>query len=341
MRAGADAVSLINTLPGMKIDVERMRPVLGLGFGGLSGPAVRPVGVACVAKAYLRLREQGLAAAVIGIGGIHTAKDALEYILGRRGTGPGRHGELRPPAGGGGSGARAGGVLPAQGHRTRFGPGGPGPRRTLHPISAQGSCPMIDPAELLALYQRYDAFLEGHFLLTSGLHSPHYFQCARILQHPQVAERLGRRAGRGAHPPAGGPAAVGGALPGDGRADHRPRAGPGPGLPGDLRRAPGGADDPAPLPARPRGGGRGGRGCGHHRRLAVRDRPAGGKFRRPGAGGGLPGRPQLGKGRRGAGAAGEPGPGRCPDFPPEDCPLCRQGLPLVKPGSRAAATGAA
>ncbi len=81
VRAGANAVSLINTLPGMKIDVERMRPVLGLGFGGLSGPAVRPVGVACVAKAYLRLREQGLAAAVIGIGGIHTAKDALEYIL--------------------------------------------------------------------------------------------------------------------------------------------------------------------------------------------------------------------------------------------------------------------
>lgn len=46
--------------------------------------------------------------------------------------------------------------------------------------------------QVLELFSRYDAYLEGHFRLTSGLHSPHYFQCARVLQHPDAAEALGR-----------------------------------------------------------------------------------------------------------------------------------------------------
>ncbi len=50
----------------------------------------------------------------------------------------------------------------------------------------------MDSNEVLQLFKKYDAFLQGHFLLTSGLHSPHYFQCARILQHPEPAERLGK-----------------------------------------------------------------------------------------------------------------------------------------------------
>jgi len=50
----------------------------------------------------------------------------------------------------------------------------------------------MDSNQLLKLFKKYDAFLEGHFLLTSGLHSPHYFQCARILQHPEPAEKLGK-----------------------------------------------------------------------------------------------------------------------------------------------------
>ncbi|HUU27189.1 MAG TPA: dihydroorotate dehydrogenase [archaeon] len=81
VEAGADCVSLINTLPGMKIDVQRRKPVLGMGFGGLSGPAIRPVGVACVYKVYQRLRQIGSKAAIIGIGGITSGCDALEYIL--------------------------------------------------------------------------------------------------------------------------------------------------------------------------------------------------------------------------------------------------------------------
>jgi orotate phosphoribosyltransferase len=53
----------------------------------------------------------------------------------------------------------------------------------------------MEREEILDLFKEYDAFLEGHFLLTSGLHSPHYFQCARVLQHPQAAEKLGRDLG--------------------------------------------------------------------------------------------------------------------------------------------------
>jgi dihydroorotate dehydrogenase (NAD+) catalytic subunit len=73
---GADAVSCINTLVGMAIDVEAKRPVLPLKTGGLSGPAVRPVGVAA---AYAVSRAVTIP--VIGIGGIASGRDALEYLL--------------------------------------------------------------------------------------------------------------------------------------------------------------------------------------------------------------------------------------------------------------------
>jgi len=81
VEAGADALSLINTLPGMKIDVSARRPVLGMGFGGLSGPAIRPVGVACVYKVYQHIQGMGAQVPLIGIGGIGCGADALEYIL--------------------------------------------------------------------------------------------------------------------------------------------------------------------------------------------------------------------------------------------------------------------
>ena len=73
---GADAVSCINTLVGMVIDVRRKRPTLAMGNGGLSGPAIRPVGVACCYKASRAVRIP-----VIGIGGITCADDALQYLL--------------------------------------------------------------------------------------------------------------------------------------------------------------------------------------------------------------------------------------------------------------------
>lgn len=73
---GADGLSLINTLLGMAVDVERRRPLLAMGMGGLSGPAIRPV---AVAMTYQVCRATELP--VIGLGGIATWKDAAEFLL--------------------------------------------------------------------------------------------------------------------------------------------------------------------------------------------------------------------------------------------------------------------
>ncbi|MDX9827154.1 MAG: dihydroorotate dehydrogenase [Spirochaetia bacterium] len=72
----ADAVSCINTVVGMAIDVKTCKPLIARGIGGLSGPAIRPIGVACVWKASRAVRIP-----VIGLGGIGCANDALEYFL--------------------------------------------------------------------------------------------------------------------------------------------------------------------------------------------------------------------------------------------------------------------
>lgn len=74
--AGADAVSLINTLMGMAIDIEHRRPRLSISTGGLSGPAVRPVAVRCVWQVAHAVRIP-----VIGLGGIMTAEDAIEFFM--------------------------------------------------------------------------------------------------------------------------------------------------------------------------------------------------------------------------------------------------------------------
>jgi len=73
---GADAVSCINTLIGMVIDTKTRQPVLPLGTGGLSGPAIRPIGVAMVHKV-----SRAIKIPVIGIGGIMCADDALQYLI--------------------------------------------------------------------------------------------------------------------------------------------------------------------------------------------------------------------------------------------------------------------
>lgn len=73
---GADGLSCINTLVGMVIDVKHRRPVLARGTGGLSGPAIRPVGVGCVYRVSRAVRIP-----VIGLGGILSAQDALQYLL--------------------------------------------------------------------------------------------------------------------------------------------------------------------------------------------------------------------------------------------------------------------
>ncbi len=74
--AGADAVSLINTLMGMSIDIERRRPRLSIATGGLSGPAVKPVAVRMVWQV-----AKAVGIPVVGLGGIMTAEDAIEFFM--------------------------------------------------------------------------------------------------------------------------------------------------------------------------------------------------------------------------------------------------------------------
>jgi dihydroorotate dehydrogenase (NAD+) catalytic subunit len=73
--AGADGLSLINTIRGLKLDTRTLRPVLGPGQGGLSGPALKPIALAAVATCY---RATGLP--IVGMGGIRTGLDALELV---------------------------------------------------------------------------------------------------------------------------------------------------------------------------------------------------------------------------------------------------------------------
>jgi len=73
---GADAVSLINTLPAMVIDIETRRPVLANGVGGLSGPGIKPVAIKQVWEA-----AKAVSIPVIGMGGITCADDAVEFMI--------------------------------------------------------------------------------------------------------------------------------------------------------------------------------------------------------------------------------------------------------------------
>jgi len=73
---GADSVSLINTLMGMAIDIEKRRPVLSIATGGLSGPAVKPVALRMVWQVAKAVKIP-----VVGLGGIMTAEDAIEFFM--------------------------------------------------------------------------------------------------------------------------------------------------------------------------------------------------------------------------------------------------------------------
>ncbi len=74
--SGADAISCINTVLGLAVDVERRRPRLAFGTGGLSGPAIRPIAVRMAWQAARAVRIP-----VIGVGGIASAEDALEFLI--------------------------------------------------------------------------------------------------------------------------------------------------------------------------------------------------------------------------------------------------------------------
>ena len=74
--AGADGVSLINTLPGMRIDLKRCRPLLANGTGGMSGPGMLPLAVRMVYQVY-----EAVKIPIVGMGGVSTAEDVIELML--------------------------------------------------------------------------------------------------------------------------------------------------------------------------------------------------------------------------------------------------------------------
>jgi dihydroorotate dehydrogenase (NAD+) catalytic subunit len=75
--AGANAISLVNTIPGLVVDIERRRPALGFGSGGVSGAALLPVGVLATWKVHRAVPD----APLFGIGGVESATDALQYLM--------------------------------------------------------------------------------------------------------------------------------------------------------------------------------------------------------------------------------------------------------------------
>ena len=82
VKAGADGLSMINTLLGMAIDTTTMRPALAGVTGGLSGPAIRPVAVRCVYQVHAAMRAGTVPEVpILGMGGIRSGLDALEFVL--------------------------------------------------------------------------------------------------------------------------------------------------------------------------------------------------------------------------------------------------------------------
>ena len=73
---GADAISLINTLLGMRIDINKRKPILANKMGGFSGPAVKPVAVRMVYQVY-----KSVDVPIVGMGGIQNGEDAIEFIM--------------------------------------------------------------------------------------------------------------------------------------------------------------------------------------------------------------------------------------------------------------------
>lgn len=93
--AGADAVAMINTLSAMKIDINKQKPLLANTFGGLSGPAVRPVAVKMVYQCY-----QKLDIPILGLGGVSSGEDVIEFMLaGATAVGIGTINMIEPTAG--------------------------------------------------------------------------------------------------------------------------------------------------------------------------------------------------------------------------------------------------
>lgn len=79
--AGADTISLINTILGMAINIQTKRPVLESNVGGLSGPAIKPIALRMLYQVSQAFKKEGIKIPVIGLGGIWDDQDALEFII--------------------------------------------------------------------------------------------------------------------------------------------------------------------------------------------------------------------------------------------------------------------
>jgi len=81
VKAGADALSLVNTFRAMAIDIEKRKPVFDNTIAGLSGPAIRPIALRMVWELFDALKEAGAQVPIVGIGGIACTNDAIEFLM--------------------------------------------------------------------------------------------------------------------------------------------------------------------------------------------------------------------------------------------------------------------
>jgi len=81
VKAGADALSLVNTFKAMAIDIEKRKPVFDNTIAGLSGPAIRPIALRMVWELFDALKEAGTQVPIVGLGGIACTNDAIEFLM--------------------------------------------------------------------------------------------------------------------------------------------------------------------------------------------------------------------------------------------------------------------
>jgi dihydroorotate dehydrogenase (NAD+) catalytic subunit len=81
VNAGADAISAINTIKALYIDIDRGGPILSNKVGGMSGKALKPIAVRCVAEIAMQIRKMNTYVPIVGIGGISTGRDAIEMMM--------------------------------------------------------------------------------------------------------------------------------------------------------------------------------------------------------------------------------------------------------------------
>jgi dihydroorotate dehydrogenase (NAD+) catalytic subunit len=192
---GADSISAINTLSGMAMDRARRKPFLGNTYGGLSGPAIRPVALRIVYEVAQVVRIP-----IVAVGGVAALDDVLDFLM--AGASACRSGlRLRRPARPSGLiGARRMVRGPRPGlHRDLIGvalpPEARAPRRdrrasrawsTGHELGAAA----IDPARVEALFVASGALRSGHFALKSGRHGDRYLEKFQVLQYPEAVSEI-------------------------------------------------------------------------------------------------------------------------------------------------------